>query len=148
MTKNRLVITQILAWADEHHARTGSWPRSSSGRIQGGHGETWQKVDDALRNRARGLPGGSSLSRVLAEQRGAVPYARISRRWDEQLILTYADAYHARTGRWPRNTSGMIPDTGGIKWSQLDRALELGTDGLPGRSSLARLLAKQRGAVR
>jgi len=144
----RLVISHILAWADAHHARTGSWPKCSRERIPEARGETWIKVDTALRVGLRGLPGGSSLSRLLSEQRGRVPYARASRVWDEQQILADADAYHARTGHWPQFNSGTIPGTGGTSWAQVNRALRQGTDGLLGGSSLARLLEERRGVAR
>src|SRR5262249_43145395 len=60
----RLTVRQILTWADEHHARTGQWPRHLSGAIDGAPGESWMAVDDALRQGHRGLKGGSSLARL------------------------------------------------------------------------------------
>ena len=59
----KLVIAQILAWADEHHARTGQWPRVRSGAVAGTPGETWRAVDTALVQGNRTLSGGSSLAR-------------------------------------------------------------------------------------
>jgi hypothetical protein len=148
MARGHLVVTQILAWADAYHACTGSWPKTSSGPIPDAPGETWCKVDGALRMGRRGLAAGSSLPRLLAEQRGVRPYSRDSRPFDVQEILMWADAYHARTGRWPRYDSGKIPGTLGIRWWQVDRALRVGLQSLPGGSSLSRLLAEQRGVPR
>src|SRR5260370_20843598 len=51
---------QILAWADAHFRRTGSWPTSGSGPIREAPGETWQAVHKALQEGHRGLPGGCS----------------------------------------------------------------------------------------
>src|SRR5687767_12655234 len=65
-----LSIDQILAWADEHHARTGDWPNVGSGRVRALEGPRWPTLDAALRKGSRGLPGGSSLARLLAEHRG------------------------------------------------------------------------------
>ena len=62
-----LTLAQILAWADEHRARTGEWPVASSGPVEGVPGEKWEAVNWALAQGLRGLPGGSSLSRLLAE---------------------------------------------------------------------------------
>jgi hypothetical protein len=65
-----LEIEQILTWADAHHAAHGAWPQKRSGRIKDSNNMTWRGVDHALRDGWRGLPGGSSLSRFLAERRG------------------------------------------------------------------------------
>jgi hypothetical protein len=62
-----LTVDQILAWADEYRARTGRWPSASSGPVGGVPGENWHATDQALAQGLRGLPGGSSLSRLLAE---------------------------------------------------------------------------------
>ncbi len=75
-----LIEKQILAWAKAHHKRTGQWPRLTSGRISGGHGETWTRVDMALRKGSRGLAGGSSLSRLLAKHYGVPNRAKRRKR--------------------------------------------------------------------
>src|SRR5262249_33898670 len=61
---------QVLAWADVHFHRTGRWPKYDSGPIPEAPGETWQRVDRALREGERGLPGESWVARLLAERRG------------------------------------------------------------------------------
>src|SRR5882724_10270692 len=144
MVKPHLIVTQILAWADAWHARTGTWPKFRSGPIPGAQSETWKSVNIALHAGIRGLPGGSSLARLLAEERGVRPYSR-GPDWDVRQILEWADAHHARTGRWPRGHSGTIPGTGGVCWQQVDKSLRAGSRGLPGGSSLVRLLAEERG---
>jgi hypothetical protein len=60
-----LTLEQILAWADAHHARTGSWPHVGSGPIPEAPGETWQGVESALRYGLRGMPGYDTLARLL-----------------------------------------------------------------------------------
>jgi hypothetical protein len=139
-----LHIAQILAWADAWFQRTGDWPSAESGRIPGTVNEKWYNIDAALRAGARGLPGGSSLARLLAEHRG--------RRNRKQLppfsvteILRWADAHHLRTGHWPTRDSGRIPEAPGETWMAVEMALSKGLRGLPGGSSLARLLARRRG---
>jgi hypothetical protein len=64
-----LTEEQILKWADLHHRNTGRWPKYGSGPIADTGGETWASVDSALRLGKRGLPGGASLARLLAEKR-------------------------------------------------------------------------------
>jgi hypothetical protein len=53
----RLTIKQILAWADEHHHRTGRWPSASSGRIPGSNGERAQPTKRFMAS--AGLPFGA-----------------------------------------------------------------------------------------
>jgi hypothetical protein len=67
----RLTIRKILKWANEHRARTGTWPTTRSGAIEGVALETWHGIDQALRNGYRGLSGGTTLSRLLARYRRA-----------------------------------------------------------------------------
>jgi hypothetical protein len=62
------------------------------------------------------------------------------------LILSWADAFHVRTGAWPSHDSGRIPGTIGETWLAVDKSLRDGRRGLPGQSSLAQLLQERRGA--
>jgi len=139
-----LTPAQILAWADAHHTRTGRWPVMASGPIREAPGESWMAVDSALRNGQRGLAGGSSLGRLLAEARGVRSLATVPPLTPPE-ILAWADAHHTRTGRWPRITSGPIRDAPGESWLAIESALRNGQRGLAGGSSLARLLAEHRG---
>jgi hypothetical protein len=140
-----LTPDQILTWADAHQQRTGSWPTAASGRIPDVGGETWAAVNVALRIGMRGLPGGSSLARLLAQHRGIRNRKQLPPLAEEQ-ILAWADAHHQRTGRWPHAKAGSIPEAPGETWTAVQMALRNGLRGLPGGSSLALLLAAQRGA--
>src|SRR5262249_19358940 len=62
-------MRQIRAWAAAHRTRTGERPKCNSGAILGSDGETWHKVDVALRLGTRGLPGSSSLLMLLSPLR-------------------------------------------------------------------------------
>jgi hypothetical protein len=139
-----LTEEQILAWADAHHARTGRWPTGNSGPIEGAPADTWQRVNVALNQGLRGLPGGSTVRQLLARHRG-VRNRKALPPLTEERILAWADAHHARTGRWPRLDSGAISDAPGETWAAIHAALSKGSRGLPGGSSLARLLARERG---
>lgn len=140
-----LTIAGILAWADEHHVRTGAWPSETSGSIHGTFGEEqWQNVATCLRRGHRGLEGGSSLACLLAEHRGhrnckALPHLAI------EQILQWADAYHQRTGHWPRSRSGPITEAPGENWHAVNLALVEGLRGLLAGPSLAVLLERRRG---
>jgi hypothetical protein len=140
----RLTLKQILAWADEHYKRTGSWPKETSGVIPGGDGESWFAVDRALRAGVRGFPGGSSLPQVLARHRGVRNIQQLPR-LTVKRILEWADAHHRRTGTWPMSHLGKVAGADGETWSGVNTALQAGRRGFPGGSSLARVLAKHRG---
>jgi hypothetical protein len=61
-------------------------------------------------------------------------------------ILSWADAHQARTSRWPGLDDGAVSESPGNSWRGIDRALRRGLRGLPGGSSLAQLLGRERGA--
>ncbi len=140
----RLTIRNILAWADDHHRRTGRWPTQDDGDIVAAPGEKWRNVHASLVRGGRGLPAGSSLAQILADGRGTRNLKRLPP-LSERRILAWADAHLRRTGEWPRHKSGPIAEAPGEKWVNVDAALRSGVRGLPGGSSLARLLSKKRG---
>src|SRR5205807_219734 len=112
----------ILRWADAHHRRTSRWPTEESGPLPDAPGEVWGNIDMALRAGGRGLPGGSSLPRLLEEKRGVRNRARLDR-LTVPRILAWADAHHRRTGRWPSYDSGPIADAPGETWRAVHSAL-------------------------
>jgi hypothetical protein len=130
----------ILKWADRCFRRTGQWPRFNSGEVPGRTGETWAAVDAALRDGTRGLPGGYSLARLLHDQRGVRNKSRLPR-LSKMQILAWADDHLRRTGRYPTAESGPVWGAPGETWKAVHLALAQGLRGLPGGSSLARLLA-------
>jgi hypothetical protein len=132
---------QILAWADAYYQRNGCWPDAYAGPIDEAPGETWLAAQAALYVGQRGLPGGSSLSQLLAERRGVRNCQRLPKLTVEQIV-SWAEAYSRGTGKWPSHNSGPIEGSGGETWSAVDAALNRGARGLPGGSSLSRLLSK------
>ena len=164
----KLTIPEILAWADAHHAATGRWPSAYSGPIQAApYPETWRVVEVGLSAGCRGLPGGSSLSRLLQEHRGYTPKMKPegARAREEKSrailaarsqnggrvmlsiagVLEAADAHQKATGRWPNMRSGPIASLPGESWGTVNRALHVGLRRLPGGISLKDLLTEQRG---
>jgi hypothetical protein len=131
----------IVAWARAHRKATGRWPTTESGPVPGADGETWAKIAWALRHGCRGLPGGVSLARFLAERAGARTKAALPR-FSEAKVRRWARAHRRRTGRWPAGRSGPIPECPGETWLKIDWALRNGLRGLKGGSSLARLIAE------
>lgn len=139
-----LTTTQVLEWADAHHQKTGLWPNQKSGVVMGARGETWAAINGSLNKGRRGLPRGFSVPQLLAKKRGvrnikALPDLTVRR------ILKWADGYHQKTGQWPNRNSGAVLDAPGEKWRNIQNALYNGLRGLPGGSSLAKLLRQERG---
>ena len=118
---------------------TGNWPGRNSGRVIGTD-ETWTGIDTALYCGVRGLPGGSSLAKLLAEHRGVRNVQDLPPLTVEQ-ILAWADAHKAARGGWPNAKSGQVTGTDET-WAGINAALIRGNRGLPGGSSLSRLLAE------
>jgi hypothetical protein len=141
----KLTEERILKWADAHHRRTGSWPKAKTpGAVVGAaKGETWEIVSGALMAGSRGLPGGSSLARLLEAHRGVRNRANPPDLTEDQ-VLEWADAHHQRTGKWPTSQSGRVFGED-ESWGLVDCALGCGRRGLPGGTTLVRLLAARRG---
>ena len=70
LLRRPLEIAEILRWARSYREWTGKWPTADSGPVGGILWETWKGIDMDLRNGHRGLPGGSSLAQLLAENFG------------------------------------------------------------------------------
>jgi hypothetical protein len=141
-----LTLAQILRWADAHHRRTGEWPKPDNPEIPGVPGESWHAIDAALNSGLRGLPGGSSLPRLLLESRDVCHHLALPK-LSLTMILAWADAHHAENACWPTRRSGLVAGVPHQTWSAINAALREGVRGLPGGSSLARLLSKRRGVL-
>jgi len=59
----RLTYAQIDRWAKAHRKRHGRWPRSGSGPIPKTNGETWARINEAMRHGRRGLRRKTSLAK-------------------------------------------------------------------------------------
>jgi hypothetical protein len=134
---------QILSWARAHRQRTGRWPERRDGEIADARGETWANVDAALKRGGRGLAGGWSLARLLAERLGIRRRKHLPRFTIKQ-ILAWADAHRRRCGQWPNLNSGPIGEQPEDTWQAVNLALFDGTRGLRGGDSLMRVLVRYR----
>ena len=120
-------VEEILAWADAHRAAHGTLPTREAGEIPQS-GDTWSAINRCLQYGFRGLPGGSTLIRLLKKHRG-LPIGRRLPELSEEQVLAWADAYFAAQGKWPTENSGPIPGTKET-WSAVAAAMR----GLPGLS--------------
>jgi hypothetical protein len=134
-----LSLDQILSWADRFHEETGTWPKHDLGPIPWAPGETWTAVDTALRVGIRGLKPESSLARLLARWRGVRNNSDLPR-LTPRKILAWAHGHFVRTGKWPTCESGPVLGVPGETWHGINLALYMGHRGLPGGSSLSRLI--------
>jgi hypothetical protein len=132
MPRLRLDVARVLGWAEAHRARAGAWPRIDSGPVPESPGETWRRIDNALRLGLRGLEGGSSLARLLERERG------VPARADEALRLREQGLTLAQIGRrlgvsWQavrrmlrRMPTGRRPDGGAAGFSRPPRTAAAG----------------------
>jgi hypothetical protein len=138
-----LTVEQVVAWADAHHAATGRWPSDAAGPVRGVPGESWAAICAALRRGWRGLTVRTTLANLLLAHRGPAASNRPPR-LSVAEILSWADAHHAATGRWPTRTTGPVAPGITETWSRIDAALRYGCRGFPGGLSLRRLLSQHR----
>jgi hypothetical protein len=64
----RLGLAQVLGWADAHHEATGRWPHEGAAPVGLPQGESWAKINAALRMGLRGLPRGTTLARLMRQR--------------------------------------------------------------------------------
>lgn len=95
-----LTVEMVLAWADFHFQRTGKWPNKQSGKILGTIEEKWGNVHIYLGTGGRGLPGGTTLAKLLQKERG-VFNVRNQPNLTHKQIVAWADAHFERVGSWP-----------------------------------------------
>lgn len=138
--------SEILKWAAHHHELTGARPTRKSGPVRGVPGEIWRAIDAALRTGSRSLSHRSSLAQFL--KRYKPPYPGCGRKLTERLILRWADTFTQRVGHPPSRHSAFTDCRRREKWAIIDQALREGLRGLPGKSSLAKLLREHRGSAK
>lgn len=139
----RITQKQILQWCDAHFRRTGQWPTAESGSVEGVPNEKWMAIHDALRLNRRGLRTGCTLAQFLIKHRGK-RNVRHPPRLSLSIILRWADSHYERTGDWPSPGTGRVVEEPDENWNRINEVLRTGERGLPGRSSLANLLASRR----
>jgi superfamily II DNA or RNA helicase len=141
-TKPPLTVERILEWADLHKAATGKWPTQNAGTIEGTN-ENWSAVSQCLFYGLRSLPGGETLSQLLAKHRGHQPKNTLPPLTYAD-ILAICDAYFQAHGTYPDVKSGYCESLA-MTFHSLDGVMRQGRRGLTKRITLAQLLAAERG---
>lgn len=136
-----MIVEAIRAWTATHGHPPARKSGDATAYFPHGKPETWNTVHQALRFGLRGLPGGTTLS-ALRDQSGFFTPTWRSHPLTEELIRSAAARHHARTGRWPSSKSGDATEDLGLPatWMDVENALKKGLRGLPGQSSLSKLL--------
>jgi hypothetical protein len=144
-TFKQLTIADILRMADRHHQMTGQWPITRDGPVLGEERLTWEGINDCLRKGGRGLPGGTTLARVLAKHRPVVDRRRVRPDLTAKQVKDWAQSHHLRTGAWPHREAGAVRDAPDITWATVDRTLRRGGSNLRGGTTLVKFLRDQFG---
>lgn len=141
LNKPDLTYDGIVLLARTHLRITGSRPTKRSGHVMFGDPEdTWSGYDQSLRRGLRGLPGGTSLANLIENELGLINHIGKPNLTHDK-ITELATAHFESTGRWPNTRSGSV-NLGhpGDTWNGYCCALRFGARGLPGGSSLSKLL--------
>lgn len=137
----RLTTPKIVELLKNYNERNpGTWPTETTKDPELEKKQlSWRMIDRSLREGARSLPGGSSLTKLLREHLGVRNGSRPPqiKRSD---VWAWALAYHARTGRWPTRKSGDVMGQPGEKWGNIHQAFRGGRRGLGSGSTLSRFL--------
>jgi hypothetical protein len=130
----------IVELADAFKFQKGHWPKQTSGAFKG---DCWGSINSALIYGLRGLPGGDTLPKLLARERGVRNIADISP-LSEKIILKKIRHYKKKTGRWPKVKSKKLTGEE-YSWSSIDNHLRKGSWGLKKGSSLRDLMERELG---
>jgi hypothetical protein len=101
-------------------------------------------MDLALKNGNRGLPGGTTLARLIADEFGVVS-CKHQPPLSIDTILKWCDSHKAKTGEWPTAKSGTVLDSPNETWGHVAHNMDRGYRGLSEAISLSRLLERERG---
>lgn len=144
-----LSATLILDWIKQYIDVHGKKPNRTSGIIEPVSEEykgiTWTIINTALEVGTRGLPGGSSLAKLIDNKMGIANPMNLPL-LNEELIINWVTQFINTHKEKPLRSSGVIEfasaDHKGITWLAVDSALKRGSRGISGKSSLASLIAK------
>ena len=138
ITKKDLTEEWIIEKAKEYKEKHNQWPSEYSDEIEGTK-ELWSRIDKALYNGFRGLPGGSSLNQLLIKHGLKEKQLDLTEEWIIEKAKEYQENHE--DGMLPYLTSGKVEGTN-ESWRNLSANLKKGHRGLPGGISLPELFIK------
>ena len=138
LKRNKLTIYQIIEWAKDHFKKTNEWPTYKSGAVLADYSEKWGAINSALQGGHRGLETNETLEALLWREKGVVG-TLAGKKLSNKKILDLTKQHFEKTGLYPTSNSDWILE-GKDSWSTISVALNRGFRGLPGGSSLAKLL--------
>ncbi len=141
LTKIPLNEKTILEWIDKFYAKHNKWPTQNSGKIDDVENETWMGVSQSLLNGYRGIKNKISFANFLKKHRGVKNLANLDDISIENIVF-WAKDHYSKTGKYPRNNSGVILINTNESWAGIDDALREGRRGLP-KTSLVKLLEQE-----
>lgn len=139
-----ILTTQIiLDDADKFFQLHGVWPNTSrpSNTVPGKPNETWTNYDIYLNKGYRGLPGGSSLAKLLNKERGV--QNKRNRPLTQDIIWEDIKEFYKIHGKYPNKREKLpVPNKPFETWSGYSSALYFGTRGVI-RGSLNKLIKER-----
>ena len=131
----------ISEWMRSHASRHGKYPSCHTGTVEDAPEENWGSLQTALSAGYRGLPGGSTLAKLkqCLIQEGKLLSLGERAPYSLETITAWINAYTIHHGTHPTASSGIIVEAPEENWKKVDNALRMGSRGLPGGSSLAKL---------
>jgi hypothetical protein len=139
-----LSVEKILERARAYETWAGAFPTAASRdpHLESA-GDSWARIDRALRAGGRGLPR-TTLIQLLARRLGARNANRPGP-LAEETIWSWAVAHRQREGRLPTRSSGPVHGVPGETWGALDGALKHRCRGLTRGETLRQFLARMAG---
>jgi hypothetical protein len=134
-----LTETTILNWCDEYFSAHGKYPGQGSEALESMDSETFNNINAALTSGHRGLPGGSSLAKLLRKNRNYQDNYSRPKLTLPKIIDMMVDHYQT-FAKWPVSTDKEVVGHASEKWSAINAALHIGSRGLrTSGNSLAKL---------
>lgn len=139
----RLTEKKIIRASYLYHKSTGKWPTErTKGPVPGMPNETWTGISIALYSGYRGFAGGNSLAKLLEKNFGRTNHLNRPKLTLKSILIA-CRKYHSTTGTWPhKRIKDSVPGLPNETWMSINSALAGGWRGLPGGSSLPKLIRK------
>lgn len=140
--KSDLTEDMIVEAMKEYYNQNGKYPSVRSGDASEyfKDNETWSGIHECIRYGSRGLPGGSSLSKLKKKHFDIKEKERLT----EGMIVKAIEKYYDQNGRYPSKGDGDASEyfKDNETWRGINACLKQGNRGLPGGSSLSKLKKK------